>query len=113
MPSALIVTSIVVGVAGHRLVDRVVDDLPDEVVQAARVGRADVHARPAADRLEALEDLDARGGVVAAGSARRDALRGASPLRAVAAARSCASASLGHAGPSDQALVEPPSSSSL
>ena len=51
------------GVAGHRLVDGVVDDLPDEVVQAAAVGRADVHARPPADRLEALEDLDALGGV--------------------------------------------------
>ena len=32
-----------------------------EVVQAAHVGRADVHARPAADRLEALQDLDALG----------------------------------------------------
>ena len=50
-------------VAGHRLVDRVVDDLPDQVVQAARVGGADVHARPPADRLEALEDLDAFGRV--------------------------------------------------
>ena len=54
------------GVAGHRLVDRVVDDLPDEVVEAARVGRADVHARALADSLEALEDLDA-GGVVVRG----------------------------------------------
>ena len=52
------------GIAGHRLVDRVVDDLPDEVMQAARVGRADVHARALADRLEALEDLDAVGVVV-------------------------------------------------
>ena len=52
-----------VAVAGQRLVDRVVDDLPDQVVQAALTGRADVHARALADRLEALEDLD-RGGVV-------------------------------------------------
>ena len=51
------------GVAGHRLVDRVVDDLPDEVMEAADIGRADVHARAAANRLEALEDLDALGGV--------------------------------------------------
>ena len=28
-------------VSGHRLVDRVVDDLPDEVVESAGVGRAD------------------------------------------------------------------------
>ena len=66
---AAIVTWIVRGVAGHRLVDRVVDDLPDEVVEAADVGRADVHARAAANGLEALEDLDARGGVVGAGRA--------------------------------------------
>ena len=57
------------GVAGHRLVDRVVDDLPDEVVEAADVGRADVHAGPAPNGLEALEDLDALGGVVGAAGA--------------------------------------------
>ena len=54
-----------VAVAGQRLVDRVVDDLPDQVVQAALAGRADVHARPLADRLETLEDLDRRRVVVA------------------------------------------------
>ncbi len=54
------------GMTRHRLIDRVVDDLPDEVMQAALIGRADVHARAASDRLEALEDLDACGGVVAA-----------------------------------------------
>ena len=47
-----------VAVAGERLVDRVVDDLPDEVVQAALAGRADVHAGPLADRLQALEHGD-------------------------------------------------------
>ena len=47
-----------VGVAGQRLVDGVVDDLVDQVVQAALAGRADVHARPLAYRLEALEDGD-------------------------------------------------------
>ena len=56
----------VVGVAGQRLVDRVVDDLPDQVVQAALAGRADVHAGALADRLEALEDRD-RAGVVGGG----------------------------------------------
>ena len=44
--------------AGERLVDGVVDDLVDEVVQAAHAGRADVHAGPLADGLEALEDGD-------------------------------------------------------
>ena len=51
-------TSMLRGMAGHGLVDGVVDDLPDEVMQAADIGRADVHARPAPDRLEALEHLD-------------------------------------------------------
>ena len=46
-----------VAVAGHGLVDGVVDDLPDEVVEAARAGGADVHAGALADGLEALEDL--------------------------------------------------------
>ena len=48
-------------VAGHRLVDGVVDDLPDQVVQALQAGGADVHARALADRVEALEDLDVLG----------------------------------------------------
>ena len=52
-----------VAVAGQRLVDRVVDDLPDQVVQPALTGRTDVHARALAHRLEALEHLDG-GGVV-------------------------------------------------
>ena len=47
-----------VGVAGERLVDRVVDDLVDEVVQAALTGRADVHAGSLAHRLQAFEDGD-------------------------------------------------------
>ena len=47
-----------VGVAGHRLVDRVVDDLPHQVVQAALAGRADVHAGPLADGVQALQHGD-------------------------------------------------------
>ena len=47
--------------ARQRLVDGVVHDLEDEVVQAVGAGRADVHARPLADVLETLENLDAVG----------------------------------------------------
>ena len=39
------------GVVGHALVDRVVDDLVDEVVEAAGGVVADVHAKPFADML--------------------------------------------------------------
>ena len=53
------------GVAGDRLVHRVVEHFGGEVVQRALVGPADVHARPAADRLEPFEHLD-RGCVVVA-----------------------------------------------
>jgi hypothetical protein len=50
-----------VAVAGQRLVDGVVDDLPDQVVEAALTGRTDVHAGALAHRLEPFEDLDRRG----------------------------------------------------
>ena len=46
------------GAALHRLVDRVVDDLPDEVVKPARSGGTDVHPGPLLDRLEACQDSD-------------------------------------------------------
>ena len=49
--------------ARQRLVDRVVDDLVDEVVEAPLAGRADVHARPEPDGLEPLEDGDVLCGV--------------------------------------------------
>ena len=39
----------------ERLVDRVVDDLPQTVHQAPRIGGADVHARAFANRFEAFE----------------------------------------------------------
>jgi hypothetical protein len=48
-------------VTGERLVDRVVDDLPEAVHQPAGVGGADVHARSLADRLEPLEDEEVLG----------------------------------------------------
>ena len=47
-----------VAVAGERLVDGVVDDLVDEVMEAARAGRADVHAGALAHRVEAAQDGD-------------------------------------------------------
>ena len=52
-----------VGMAGNRLVHRVVDDFGEEVVQGVGVGAADIHARPAPDGLQPLEDFDIGGGV--------------------------------------------------
>jgi len=47
------------GVAGQRLVDGVVDHFIDHVMQARTVvGVADVHARPLAHGVQALEHLD-------------------------------------------------------
>src|SRR5207249_3768403 len=54
----------VVAEAGHRLVDAVVHDLDDEVVEAALVGAADIHAWAAAYCLQAFEDLDVAGGIL-------------------------------------------------
>ncbi len=51
--------------AGHRLVDAVIDDLVDEVVKAAGVSGAYVHAGAAAYSLQPLQDLDIGGGVFA------------------------------------------------
>jgi hypothetical protein len=58
----------VVGVAVEVLVNGVVDDLPDEVVQALAVHAADVHRRAFADRLEAFEDGDVFGGIAGNGT---------------------------------------------
>src|SRR5262249_46668254 len=63
-----------VGVAVDDLVDAVVDDLPEQVMVAADVGTADVHRRPLADGLQALEDLDVARAVAA--PARRCLLGG-------------------------------------
>ena len=60
--------------AGQRLVDGVVDDLVDEVMQTALTGRADVHARPLADRLESLENGDVLCVVTGIAGARAGAL---------------------------------------
>src|SRR5690606_32697706 len=50
--------------AGERLVHRVVHDFVDEVVQAARPGGADVHARTLPYGFQTLEDLDLPGVVI-------------------------------------------------
>ena len=47
-----------VAVPGQRFVDRIVHDLIDQMVQAARPGGADVHARALPDSLQPLQHLD-------------------------------------------------------
>ena len=66
------VTLISVREPGQRFVDRVVDDFVDEMMQPGRSGRADVHRRPLAHRLEAFEDLDALGAVLVGADAVGD-----------------------------------------
>ena len=58
-----------VGVAGERLVHRIVDHLGEQVVQRLLVGAADIHAGAAADGLEPLQYLDMFGGVARLGAA--------------------------------------------
>jgi hypothetical protein len=58
------------GVPVHRLVDGVVERLPDEMMQAGDADAADVHARPLADGLQPFEDGDVFRGV---GCAHEDA----------------------------------------
>ncbi len=77
--SGWIVTSTVVAVAGERLVDGVVDDLVDEVVQAAHAGGPDVHAGALADGLETLEDGDVLGVVCVRRAVGRRVLRHVPP----------------------------------
>ncbi len=60
--------------AGERLVDGVVDDLPEAVHEAPAVGRPDVHARTLAHRLEPLEDLQVVRAVVRRRLGRRGLL---------------------------------------
>ena len=54
----------VVAVAGQGLVDRVVDNLVDEVVQPALTGGTDVHAGALPDRFKPFEDSDVRGSII-------------------------------------------------
>jgi hypothetical protein len=64
-----------VAVPAQGLVDGVVDDLPEAVHEAARVGGPDVHAGALAHRLQPLQDLEVVGGVLGRGLARRGLLR--------------------------------------
>ena len=70
------------GVAGQRLVHGVVDDFGEQMMQRLLVGAADIHAGPAADRLEAFQHLDIARGIAGfrAGTARGDFQRGARPF---------------------------------
>ena len=43
---------------GHGLVDRVVNDLPHQVMQTAGARRADIHARALTNGLETFENLN-------------------------------------------------------
>ncbi len=62
------------GMAGQRLVHRIVDDFGEQMVQRLLVGAADIHARPAPHRLQAFEDFDVARGIAGfgAGGARGD-----------------------------------------
>ena len=55
-------------VSGQCLVDGVIDDLVDQVMQAGRAGRTDIHAGALAHSLQTLEDLDLRTAVGMVGS---------------------------------------------
>ena len=57
-------------VARQRLVHRVVDHFREQVMQRLLVGAADIHAGPAAHRLEPLQHLDVLGGVAGFARAR-------------------------------------------
>ena len=75
-PSMWIVTSTLRAEPGQRFVDRVVDDLVDEVVQA-RTGPVDPMyiAGPLPDGFEAFEDFDFVGAVVVGAAGRNRARR--------------------------------------
>ena len=64
------------GVAGQRLVHRVVDDFGEQMMQRLFVGAADIHARAPAHRLESFQHLDVGRGVAGLGAGRRGAAPG-------------------------------------
>ena len=69
------------GMPRQRLVHRVVDDFGEQMMQRLLVGAADIHARPAADRLKAFQHLDIARGIAGlrAGIARGDLKRRRGP----------------------------------
>ena len=69
------------GVAVHRLVHRVVQDLPHQVMQAGAADAADVHAGPLANGLQPFKNRDVFGGVVGHVRARASPNSVASPAR--------------------------------
>ena len=58
-------------VPGQRLVHRVVEDLPQAVLQPTAIGGADVHSGPFADRVQALENGKMPGGISVRFGSRR------------------------------------------
>jgi hypothetical protein len=55
-----------VAVAGQRFINGVIYDFVDQMVQTARTGGTDVHARPLADGFQTFEDGDVAGVVMRA-----------------------------------------------
>jgi hypothetical protein len=70
-----------VGMAVDRLVHRVVDDLGEQMVQRLLVGAADIHAGPAAHRLQSLQHLDVAGRIAGLGGFHGARGRGAGAAR--------------------------------
>ena len=66
-------------VSGHRLVHRVIDDLPDEVVEPGWAGRSDVHTGPLPDGLETFQNRDVGGAVGGLRAHLRDPFTGVLP----------------------------------
>ena len=51
------------GIAVHRLVDRVVEDFPNEMMKSRRTNAADVHAGAFSNRFETFEDSNVFSGI--------------------------------------------------
>jgi hypothetical protein len=68
------------GVAGDRLVHRVVDDFGEQVVQRRGVGAANIHAGPPPNRLKTFQHLDV-GSRIGVRNGRRRGGRSAFRLR--------------------------------
>lgn len=69
------------GMAGHRLVHRIVDDFGEQVVERLGIRTAHIHSRAPADGLQPLQHLDIGRGIVVVGRGLRSTLRRARLLR--------------------------------